>query len=193
MQLEMIFEKLKKTLEAQHIVEPLVFGVGDARARVMLIGEAPGAEEVKAGKPFVGKAGKNLNYFLEKTGIKRERLYITNVVKFRPYKIGKSGRKSNRPPTQREIAICLPCLQEEITAVAPRLIVTLGNTALGALTEKTVKIGEVHGVLQKNAVGNTLFPLYHPASIIYNRRLEEVYEKDMQKLRAYIKETKLFN
>ncbi|MGI6664051.1 MAG: uracil-DNA glycosylase [Christensenellaceae bacterium] len=193
MQLEMIFEKLKKTLEAQHIVEPLVFGVGDARARVMLIGEAPGAEEVKAGKPFVGKAGKNLNHFLEKTGIKRERLYITNVVKFRPYKIGKSGRKSNRPPTQREIAICLPCLQEEIASVAPRLIVTLGNTALGAVAEKTVKIGEAHGALQKNAVGNTLFPLYHPASIIYNRSLEEVYEKDMQKLRAYIKETKLFD
>ena len=113
--------------------EELVFGAGNPKAEVLLIGEAPGAEEVAAGEPFVGKAGRNLNEFLSATGIARETLYITNVVKFRPYRVSASGRKSNRPPSKKEIALCAGCLDEEISAIVSKVIVTLGNTALQAV------------------------------------------------------------
>lgn len=165
--------------------EELVFGVGNPNAEVLLIGEAPGAEEVAAGEPFVGKAGKNLNEFLSATGIARETLYITNVVKFRPYRVSASGRKSNRPPSKKEIALCAGCLEEEISAIVPKVIVTLGNTALQAVLGGEMRIGICHGMVQ--AVEPPVFPLYHPASIIYRPSLREEYARDMEKLRFYLK------
>ena len=165
--------------------EELVFGVGNPNAEVLLIGEAPGAEEVAAGEPFVGKAGKNLNEFLSATGIARETLYITNVVKFRPYRVSASGRKSNRPPSKKEIALCAGCLEEEISAIVPKVIVTLGNTALQAVLGGEMRIGICHGMVQ--AVEPPVFPLYHPASIIYRPSLREEYTRDMEKLRFYLK------
>ena len=165
--------------------EELVFGVGNPNAEVLLIGEAPGAEEVAAGEPFVGKAGKNLNEFLSATGIARETLYITNVVKFRPYRVSASGRKSNRPPSKKEIALCAGCLEEEISAIVPKVIVTLGNTALQAVLGEEMRIGICHGMVQ--AVEPPVFPLYHPASIIYRPSLREEYARDMEKLRFYLK------
>lgn len=165
--------------------EELVFGAGNPNAEVLLIGEAPGAEEVAAGEPFVGKAGKNLNEFLSATGIARETLYITNVVKFRPYRVSASGRKSNRPPSKKEIALCAGCLEEEISAIVPKVIVTLGNTALQAVLGGEMRIGICHGMVQ--AVEPPVFPLYHPASIIYRPSLREEYARDMEKLRFYLK------
>ena len=161
----------------------LVFGEGPARPLLMLIGEAPGEQESLQGRPFVGKAGKNLDHFLELAGLEREQIYISNAVKIRPTKVGKTGRLSNRPPTKEEIALFLPWLMREIEEIQPKVIATLGNVPLHAVTGKNVSIGQVHG--QMGVAGETglpLFALYHPASLIYNRSLTDVYEADVRSL-----------
>ena len=98
----------------------LVFGEGPKNPKLMLIGEAPGEQESLMGRPFVGKAGKNLDHFLALVGLVRGDIYITNVVKFRPTKTGATGRLSNRPPTREEIALFRPWLMAEIARVNPR-------------------------------------------------------------------------
>ena len=164
----------------------LVFGCGNLRSEVMLIGKAPGREEVLAKRPFVGKAGRNLDEFLKAAGLKRENLYLTNVVKFRTTRTSEKGSISNRPPTQEEIVLCKPCLEAEIEAVAPKLILTLGNVALQALLGRDAKIGQYHGRAVAYGPGRAVFALYHPASIIYNPKLRERYEADLLELRAYL-------
>lgn len=165
----------------------LVFGEGPNKPCLMLIGEAPGEQETLQGRPFVGKAGKNLDCFLELAGLERGEIYIANAVKYRPTKTGKTGRLSNRPPTKDEIAFFRPWLMREIELVKPRLIATLGNVPLGAVTEKNLTIGAVHGQLIESGVqGLPLYPLYHPASLIYNRSLEPVYEQDVRALAEII-------
>lgn len=164
-----------------------VIGDGLLTSKIMLVGEAPGAEEEKEGKPFVGKAGKMLTAFLEGIGITRDELYISNVVKIRPSKINpKSGRLNNRPPNKEEVEFFLPFLFDEIEMVSPKVIVTLGNFALCAVSgNKSAKIGEFHGK-PLEIEGNLVFPLYHPASIIYNRSLQEVYDEDLMKLKNFL-------
>ena len=161
----------------------LVFGEGPQRPRLMLIGEAPGEQETLQGRPFVGKAGQNLDQFLALAGLCREEIYISNAVKLRPTKTGKTGRLSNRPPTKDEIALFRPWLLREIAEVAPQMIATLGNVPLRAVTGRSLTIGEVHGqVIDAGETGLPLFALYHPASLIYNRALSEVYEQDVRAL-----------
>ena len=160
-----------------------VFGDGDARARVALVGEAPGEQETLLGKPFVGRAGKNLESFLAATGLRRADLYITNTVKFRPTRLSPTGRTVNRPPTREEIALFCPWLQREMGIVAPKWIVSLGNVPLRALTGKPLAIGSVHGQVLESELGAPLFALYHPASVLYNPKLREVYARDLEALR----------
>ena len=161
----------------------LVFGEGPQRPRLMLIGEAPGEQETLQGRPFVGKAGQNLDHFLALAGLCREEIYISNAVKLRPTKTGKTGRLSNRPPTKDEIALFRPWLLREIAEVAPQMIATLGNVPLRAVTGRSLTIGEVHGqVIDAGETGLPLFALYHPASLIYNRALSDVYEQDVRVL-----------
>ena len=161
----------------------LVFGEGPQRPRLMLIGEAPGEQETLQGRPFVGKAGQNLDHFLVLAGLRREEIYISNAVKLRPTKTGKTGRLSNRPPTKDEIALFRPWLLREIAEVAPQMIATLGNVPLRAVTGRSLTIGEVHGqVIDAGETGLPLFALYHPASLIYNRALSDVYEQDVRAL-----------
>ena len=161
----------------------LVFGEGPQRPRLMLIGEAPGEQETLQGRPFVGKAGQNLDHFLALAGLCREEIYISNAVKLRPTKTGKTGRLSNRPPTKDEIALFRPWLLREIAEVAPQMIATLGNVPLRAVTGRSLTIGEVHGqVIDAGETGLPLFALYHPASLIYNRALSDVYERDVRAL-----------
>lgn len=155
-----------------------VFGDGDAQARIVLIGEAPGEQETLLGKPFVGKAGKNLDEFLAMTGLKRADLFITNTVKFRPVKLSDKGRASNRTPTREEIGLFLPWLRREIDILRPDVIVTLGNVPLRAVTGSNITIGQAHGRYMTCEVGR-LFPLYHPASIVYNPKLKDVYRTDV--------------
>lgn len=165
----------------------VVFGEGKINGGIMLIGEAPGGEEEKQGRPFVGKAGKNLNEFLEIVGLEREDLYISNVVKIRPFKLSpKTNKPVNRPPDKAELAFFVPLLHREIELVNPKLIVTLGNFALkNVLMDQKASIGDFHGrLIEKDE--KRIFPLYHPASIIYDRAKAPVYIEDLHKLREIL-------
>jgi len=191
--LEAIFRDCAAFLEEVYRDEPKVpvFGEGDPASPLMMVGEAPGAEETRLRRPFVGKAGKNLDEFLQVVNLKREDLYITNVVKFRPTKTHeRTGSLSNRPPTKEEILICMRFLWREIETVQPSVIVTLGNTPLQALLEDPkATIGTLHGQEIPGQHGDAryiLFPLYHPASLIYNRSLAPVYRQDLEKLRRFL-------
>lgn len=166
----------------------LVFGEGAENPALMMIGEAPGGDEEKQGRPFVGKAGKNLSAFLEVVGLKREEIYISNVVKLRPTKESpKTGKAVNRPPSAEEIAFFLPYLLEEIKVISPKVVVTLGNVPLKAVTgEKKAVIGEYHGKPTALADGRPLFALYHPAAVIYNRALQATYDEDLLALKAFL-------
>lgn len=166
----------------------VVFGEGKSDANIVLVGEAPGEKETKYVRPFVGQAGKNLDEFLEILELKREDIYITNTVKFRPFKINpNTGRLSNRPPTKEEIKLCLPFLLEQLGIIEPKIVATLGNTPLRAIAgDDKISIGETHGSPVKMSE-YYLFPLYHPASIIYNMSLKEVYHDDLLKLKEFIK------
>ena len=174
--------------------KPLVFGEGKAdHPPVMLIGEAPGEQESLQGRPFVGKAGKNLDGFLAVLEMRREDIYISNVVKIRPTKVSEKGRMSNRPPNKEELALFTPFLYEEILRVQPKIIVTLGNVALKALCGPKAIIGDMHGRTaevtvrhEKQEASFPIFPLYHPASIIYNRSLQDVYDSDLQSLKKVL-------
>jgi len=174
--------------------KPIVPGEGNAdHPPVMLIGEAPGEQESLQGRPFVGKAGKNLDGFLRVLELNREDIYISNVVKIRPTKVSDKGRISNRPPSKEELALFTPYLMEEILLVQPRMIVTLGNVALKALCGQKAVIGDMHGkpaqvtvTHEKQSAAFSLFPLYHPASIIYNRSLQAVYDEDLQVLKKVL-------
>lgn len=163
----------------------LVHGEGRPGARVMLVGEAPGEQETLQRRPFVGKAGKNLDEFLELAGIDRSELYVSNAVKFRPTKISAAGRTVNRPPTREEVKLFLPWLKREIELVKPEVVVTLGNVPLRALMGGRQVIGDVHGRFCE-AEGARLYPMYHPASLIYNPALRPVYAQDVRRLAAWL-------
>ena len=159
----------------------------------MLIGEAPGEQEAMSGRPFVGKAGKNLDGFLTVLQLNREDIYISNVVKIRPTKVSEKGRVSNRTPNREELALFTPYLLEEILLVQPKMLVTLGNTALHALLGAKSTIGACHGQVltahvqaDKQAGDFPLFALYHPASIIYNQKLKDVYQADLERLHSVL-------
>ena len=183
-----INKRISLMAEKEFTGRKIVFGDGNVNSKILLIGEAPGANEEKEGRPFVGKAGKNLTEFMESIKIDRSELYITNVIKIRPYRISpKTGRSINRAPDNNEKALFTPFLYEEIEAVNPEIVVTLGNVPLQAvLNDKSVSIGEYHGKLI-NFMGRNIFPLYHPAAVIYNRALKEIYTNDLKELREYVK------
>lgn len=173
----------------------LVFGEGNPDTPLVLVGEAPGQQEVVQQRPFVGQAGQNLNEFLNILGIRREDIYITNAVKFRPTKVDQaSGRISNRPPNKEEIELCRGVLYRELIIIRPVLVVSLGNVPLRVLVDDNkISVGKVHGTpiditVGQGRIGMTLFPLYHPASIIYRPQLKEVYLEDVRKLRLYLEE-----
>jgi DNA polymerase len=178
---------------------PLVFGDGCEKGPVlMLIGEAPGEQEALQGKPFVGRAGKNLDAFLQVVGLARSDVYLSNVVKIRPSKRSPAGRVVNRPPTKEEVELFLPWLMKEIALVKPMALVTLGNVALHAFLPKGRTIGECHGQWHQavvrpprgEAVTLPLFALYHPASVIYRAGLQEEYQRDMERLRDSLRLSK---
>lgn len=166
----------------------VVFGEGSVDADIVLVGEAPGEKETRYVRPFAGPAGKNLDEFLSILMIEREEIYITNTVKFRPFKINpKTGRLSNRPPEKNEIDLCLPFLLLQLKVIKPSIVVTLGNTPLKAVSDNgSLTIGKCHGS-PFHAGGFLLFPLYHPASIIYNVGLKETYHEDLLKLKEFMK------
>lgn len=169
-----------------------VFGCGCLEPKLLLVGEAPGREEVKLSRPFSGAAGKHLDEFLRLAGISREDIYITNAIKYRLSKSNpKTGKLSNRPASRDEILSSRPFLLKEIEMIHPTCIVTLGNVPLRAVSGNfSLNIGDKHGIVTHEKIGAQeylLFPLYHPASIIYNRNLKQTCESDILKLRDIIR------
>ncbi|MFZ2303975.1 MAG: uracil-DNA glycosylase [Minisyncoccia bacterium] len=156
-------------------------GDGNANAQIVFIGEAPGAKEDKEGRPFIGAAGKFLAEMLESIKMKREDVYITNIVKYRP--------PENRDPTPEEITDCAKWLEEEVKLIDPALIVFLGRHAMNHFFPKET-ISEVHGVLLSGKhfgkVRNFL-PLYHPAAALYNGSLRETLKRDFKKIPKILK------
>lgn len=157
-------------------------GDGNPDAEIMFIGEAPGRDEDLQGKPFVGAAGKFLAQLLEVIGLKREDVYITNIVKHRP--------PGNRDPLDDEIGACRIFLEEQIEIIKPKLIVTLGRHAMSRFMPG-LKISSVHGqakrVKGKDGSEKIYFPLYHPASALYNPGLRDTLVADMRKIPILIK------
>ncbi|MEW6592372.1 MAG: uracil-DNA glycosylase [Candidatus Hadarchaeota archaeon] len=159
----------------------VVFGVGPADARVMLVGEGPGATEDRTQIPFAGAAGKFLNGLLEKAGLKREEVYITNVVLSRP--------PDNRAPLPDEIETCRPFLQGQISIIKPKLVVALGRTAAAELMGRNVVMAEDHGKLLDREYAGVKFKLYvtyHPAAALYGASAKQKLLEDFTKLRQLL-------
>jgi len=160
----------------------VVPGEGSPSATLVFVGEAPGAREDRAGRPFVGASGRLLDDLLASIGLRREEVFILNTVKCRP--------PENRNPQRSEIAACAPLLRRQLQALQPRVIATLGRHAL-AVFAPNAKIAEVHGRPYAQTADNqqgdaVLFPLYHPAAALHNGSLRPTLERDMAALRAYL-------
>jgi DNA polymerase len=151
----------------------VVFGVGDVNASLMIVGEAPGYYEDKKGEPFVGSAGKLLDELLESIGLKRDEIYISNVLKCRP--------PDNRDPLPEEVAMCSPYLIEQISYINPRLIVTLGNHSTHLLADTNLGMTKVHGQVFKRE-NYLVFPTFHPAACLYHPEWMKLLKKDFLKI-----------
>lgn len=159
----------------KHVVE----GAGDLAARIMLIGEAPGRNEDEQGVPFVGAAGKRLTALLEDTGIRREDIYITNILKCRP--------PNNRDPEPQEIKACTPYLNDQIEHIDPHVLVTLGNFATRYILKTNESITALHGRLFKGKK-RYVYPVYHPAAAIYDPSKQQALELDFKRLDAFLRQ-----
>jgi len=157
----------------------LVFGEGNDRAVLMFVGEGPGYDEDVQGRPFVGKAGQLLTKIIESIQLKREEVYIANIVKCRP--------PQNRNPEPDEIAACLPFLQKQIQAIQPKIICALGTFAAQSLLQTVEKISSLRG-RPFDLRGIRVIPTYHPAFLLRNpEKKREVWE-DMKKIAGWMKE-----
>ncbi len=162
-------------------------GEGPQHAQIMFVGEAPGAKEEKTGRPFVGQSGKLLTELLEGEGIKREDVFITSILKCRP--------PDNRNPKEEEIRSCAPYLLAQLDSLSPVVLVTLGNFAYGLFSTTFYlpkkAIGEVRG--QTFRLHSTpcryLIPTYHPAGLMYNRKLIPDFKDDIRTVKRYLKMT----
>lgn len=148
----------------QHATQT-VFGEGPADARVMLIGEQPGDQEDRQGRPFVGPAGAILTASLESAGLDRSLLYLTNAVKHFKW-TPQGARRLHQKPTHREVAACYPWLQAEVEAVQPELIVCLGATAAQALLGQDFRVTKDRGRFIQGILGRTCFATIHPSAIL---------------------------
>jgi uracil-DNA glycosylase family 4 len=155
----------------------LVFGDGAPNARLMFVGEAPGAEEDLQGVPFVGAAGQLLNNLLSKLGLRREEVYITNIVKSRP--------PGNRDPEADEIAACLPFLEKQIQAIRPRVIVTLGRIATQALLGTREPLTRLRGHWQRYH-DIRVMPTFHPSYLLRAPQERRKTWADMQQVMEYL-------
>ena len=157
----------------------IVFGEGDPHARIMIVGEAPGKNEDLQGRPFVGAAGKFLDELLGVAGIRREDVFIANVLKCRP--------PSNRNPRPDEIEACAPFLREQTKAIDPIVIVTLGNFATQFILRTQTGITHLRGTIQQ-AGRFTVMPVFHPAAAIYDRSKRDVLLSDFEQIGALVRD-----
>ena len=156
----------------------IVFGDGDPHARVLIVGEAPGKNEDLQGKPFVGAAGKFLDELLEEAGLKREEVFIANVLKCRP--------PSNRNPQADEIEACAPFLREQTQSIDPWIIVTMGNFATQFILRTGTGITRLRGTVQQ-AGRFVVLPVFHPAAAIYDRSKRDVLLEDFRQVGALVR------
>lgn len=168
----------------------IVVGRGNPKSDILFIGEAPGKKEDEQGIPFCGAAGKNLDKLLKEVNLSIDEIYIANILKCRPPK--------NRDPTYEEIKSHTPWLLKQIKEMNPKIICSLGNYATKFFLAKTnidemkkqKGITELHGKIQNieiNGIKIKLIPLFHPAAIIYNRKLEPLWLEDMEIVKKYCK------
>lgn len=156
-----------------------VFGEGDPHARVLIIGEAPGKNEDLQGRPFVGAAGRFLDELLDAAGLKREEVFIANVLKCRP--------PSNRNPKADEIEACAPFLREQTQAIDPYVIVTLGNFATQFILRTQTGITHLRGTV--NQTGRFIvMPVFHPAAAIYDRSKRDVLLADFERIGLIVRD-----
>ena len=155
----------------------IVFGVGNPRARLMFVGEAPGEDEDRKGEPFVGRAGQLLTKIIEAIGLTREQVYIANVIKCRP--------PANRNPENDEVASCEPFLFRQIDVIQPRVIVPLGKFAAQCLLKTVDPITRLRG-RQFDYRGTVLIPTFHPAYLLRNPSAKREVWEDMKKVRAIL-------
>jgi len=151
----------------------LVFGVGNPKARLMFVGEAPGEDEDKKGEPFVGKAGQLLTRMIEAMGLRREDVYICNTVKCRP--------PNNRNPEPDELASCEPFLKGQLAAVQPEAIVTLGKFAAQELLRDETPISRLRGTWREYE-GIPVMPTFHPAYLLRSPQEKGKVWDDLQKV-----------
>ena len=157
----------------------VVFGVGDPRAEVLLVGEAPGASEDRQGEPFVGAAGKLLDDMLAMIGLRRQQIYITNSVKCRP--------PQNRDPLNTEKDACRGYLSRQLALMQPKIIVCLGRISAMELIREDFKITQEHGqFFEKDGV--QMMALYHPAALLRDPRKKPETFEDLKRLQAKIRE-----
>lgn len=165
-----------------------MIGEGNHQARIVFVGEAPGLNEAKTGRPFCGAAGKILDELLESAGIKREDVYITNILKDRP--------PENRDPQPEEIKACAPYLERQIEIIKPKIICPLGRHSMKFLMEKfglesqLEGISKIHGKLFE--INNffqriIIIPFYHPAVATYNPNMKKILKEDFKILKTIIK------
>lgn len=159
----------------------IVHTEGNRRARLMFVGEAPGADEDAQARPFVGRAGQLLTKIIEAIGFKRDEVLIGNVNRCRP--------PGNRPPTEEEASMCKPFLLREIAAVRPEVIVVLGNTATRNLLNTKVGITRLRGEFQ-DYHGVKVMPTFHPAYLLRDPSKKQETWQDLKKVRDYLETTK---
>lgn len=173
---------LKNTCELKKTATQPVFGDGNPDSKIVFIGEAPGKKEDETGTPFVGAAGKFLDEMLASIGMKREDVYITNIVKYRP--------PENRDPTPLEKQQCADWLRAELELIKPKLVIFLGRHSMNHFFPD-LKISDAHGTLIKASLNDlpvhNFLPLYHPAAALYNGGLREELMKDFKKIPGILK------
>lgn len=209
-----LIDEVKKRSAGMRL-EGINSGSGPKHPKLMIIGEAPGRNEIVNNIPFSGDAGKELNKSLVQIGLIRDDVYITSAVRSRPYAIKKvfSKRENkevtkypNRKPTKKEVLAHAPFLDYEMDYAQPKLIVALGNTGLERLLGPGHKISEEHGkvientpILRLNRQKDgyvwskqkyTIFPEYHPAAVFYNRKLSDDIIKDWNIIKPYLEKEK---
>ena len=156
-----------------------VFGDGDPDAKLVFVGEAPGRDEDLQGKPFVGAAGRLLNKMIEAMGLRRQEVYICNVLKSRP--------PGNRPPLPEEIEACLPFLQKQLSIIEPRVICVLGSVAAKSLLGPQVSIMKIRGEV-RDYLGIPLVPTFHPAYLLRNPSAKRLAWADLKRVKQLLSE-----
>ncbi len=185
-------EKLRKKLneikncDLKNNASNLVFSDGNPSAKIMIIGEGPGANEDKEGLPFVGRAGQLLDKMLNAINLSRESVYITNVVNFRP--------PENRKPTEEEIKRYLPFLKKHIKLISPKIVLLLGSTAMNAILKNNEVISKIRGKWFEQEIDNFKFKVivsFHPAYLLRQSEQKKFSWIDLKMIKQKAKELKI--